>query len=401
MKARALFDRLADADGQLARRIVARQNSAAAAVLPRLSNTANHGGIWMALAGATAILGDRAGRRAAMRGLVSVGIASAVANGLLKPLFPRTRPPVDPGALPSIVRRPTSSSFPSGHAATAFAFAGGVSIEAPALRVPFSVLAASVAYSRITTGVHYPSDVLAGATIGLATAAVTTKIWPRIDPTPADARLAPAWSITEPSPNGDGLVLVVNAAAGPAAHEATLDTIEGAFPNIKVVLVEDAAALDAEFAKAATDAVALGVLGGDGTIGAGAAAALEAAIPLVVFPGGTLNHFARDLGVDDLDDAIAAVKSGQLVQVDTATIDGRTSSTLRVSEATHILSKHRKVRGPDRQMARRHRRAGGCAPQWGAHRGRTQWRTSDDLDDLLRQLCLRSSGFRSFVTHPP
>jgi undecaprenyl-diphosphatase len=171
--------------------------------------------------------------------------------------------------------------------------------------------------------VHYPGDVLAGAAIGLTTAAVSTKIWPRVDPTPAAARVALHRSTVEPSPDGAGLTLVVNAASGPSAHDDALTTIEAAFPEIDVVLVEDPSDLDVEFAKAATDSVALGVLGGDGTIGAGAAAALDAEIPLVVFPGGTLNHFARDLGVDELDDAISAVKEGQLVEVDVATIDGR------------------------------------------------------------------------------
>ncbi len=196
-------------------------------------------------------------------------------------------------------------------------------MEAPAISVPVWPIAAGVAYSRITTGVHYPSDVLAGAAIGMSAAAVTTKIWPRIDPTPAAARPVPTRFTTEPSPEGDGLTLVVNASSGPSSYEGDLGAIQSALPKVDVVLVEDPATIESRLAEAAQAAYALGVLGGDGTVGAGAAAALENDIPLVVFPGGTLNHFARDLGVDNLDDAISAVAEGQLVEVDISTIDGR------------------------------------------------------------------------------
>jgi membrane-associated phospholipid phosphatase len=55
---------------------------------------------------------------------------------------------------------------PSGHAASAFAFAAGVASEAPVPGGLLIALAALVAYSRVHTGVHYPSDVVAGAVIG-------------------------------------------------------------------------------------------------------------------------------------------------------------------------------------------------------------------------------------------
>jgi undecaprenyl-diphosphatase len=64
---------------------------------------------------------------------------------------------------------PTSTSFPSGHSASAFAFAQGVSSVAPGLSVPLHAAAAAVAYSRVHTGVHYPGDVVAGSLIGIVT----------------------------------------------------------------------------------------------------------------------------------------------------------------------------------------------------------------------------------------
>ncbi len=320
---RPILQSLLSVDTDLARRATNRNDPFVATGLARLSNAANQSKLWIVVAGASAAFGGRSGRRAALRGLLSVGLTSAITNGALKPLFPRKRPPVDPADLPSIVRRPRSSSFPSGHAASAAAYATATAMEAPALAAPVAALAAGVAYSRISNGVHYPSDVVVGAAIGAAIAGATTKIWPRVDPKPAAVAKVQSKLVAEPSPTGDGLTLVVNAKAGSSDNDDDLATIREALPAARIVHIEDASTLEDEFARAAADAIALGVLGGDGTVGAGAAAALDAGIPLVVFPGGTLNHFARDLGVDTIADAISAFRDGQLVEVDVATIDGR------------------------------------------------------------------------------
>jgi membrane-associated phospholipid phosphatase len=64
------------------------------------------------------------------------------------------------------------SSFPSGHAASAFAFAYAVGRHLPGLAVPIRLLAGGVAYSRIHTGVHYPGDVVIGSILGAGTAAM-------------------------------------------------------------------------------------------------------------------------------------------------------------------------------------------------------------------------------------
>ena len=58
------------------------------------------------------------------------------------------------------VPMPTSTSFPSGHSASAAAFAVAVSDVVPALRVPLGAVAGTVAFSRVYVGVHYPGDVL-------------------------------------------------------------------------------------------------------------------------------------------------------------------------------------------------------------------------------------------------
>jgi len=66
------------------------------------------------------------------------------------------------------VKMPTSTSFPSGHSASGFAFAAGVAEAIPALGVPLRGLATAVAYSRVHTGVHYPGDVIVGSLVGMA-----------------------------------------------------------------------------------------------------------------------------------------------------------------------------------------------------------------------------------------
>jgi undecaprenyl-diphosphatase len=70
---------------------------------------------------------------------------------------------------------PTSASFPSGHSASAFAFASGVAARLPVVAMPVHGLAGAVAYSRVHTGVHYPGDVLVGSVLGTMIAQITTR----------------------------------------------------------------------------------------------------------------------------------------------------------------------------------------------------------------------------------
>lgn len=104
---------------------------------------------------------------AALSGLIAVGAAAGLTS-LLKSSFDRVRPALaDPG-IEALVPTPDSASFPSGHAATAFAAAIAVGAFYPRLRWPLLGLAAVVGLSRIYLGVHYVLDVLAGAALGLA-----------------------------------------------------------------------------------------------------------------------------------------------------------------------------------------------------------------------------------------
>jgi membrane-associated phospholipid phosphatase len=151
-----------------------------------LSSAADHGLLWLFFGASRAA---RAGDPAvALRMGAALGVESMLTNGPIKACFRRVRPADEhppEGPLPYGMHRPISSSFPSGHAASAFAFAGAVAGTVPVLGAPLRGLATAVAYSRVHTGVHYPGDVIVGsvvgATIGEATALATRALRRRRD----------------------------------------------------------------------------------------------------------------------------------------------------------------------------------------------------------------------------
>src|SRR5690606_39024921 len=164
-------ERYRTADRALFERSGALRPSPADPLLRDLGRAADHSVLWVACAAVCAAAGGHA-RRGAVRGLLSVAGASALTHGLPKPLPPRRRPPArtDPKFARRTVPIPRSSSFPSGHAASAAAFATGMALESPAAGAVLAPLAAAVAYSRVHTGVHWPGDVVVGAAVGATVA---------------------------------------------------------------------------------------------------------------------------------------------------------------------------------------------------------------------------------------
>lgn len=142
-----------------------------------LSHAANYSRLWMGSAAAIALVGGRAGRRAAVQGLTSVAVTSSVVNLAVKRIGRRQRPDRAGEDVPAArhVVMPTSLSFPSGHSAAAFAFATGVGNRLPVVAVPLHAIAGVVAYSRVHTGVHHPSDVVVGSVLGTVLAQLTTR----------------------------------------------------------------------------------------------------------------------------------------------------------------------------------------------------------------------------------
>lgn len=151
--------------------------------LRRLTDAANYSRLWLGIAAVLSLLGGRLGRRAAVNGLVAVGVASATVNLGVKSWADRPRPDRDEDRLADRreARMPSSSSFPSGHSASAFAFAAATGDTLPVLALPLRLLAGAVAYSRVHTGVHYPGDVVVGSLIGAGVGDMTATVgrWAR------------------------------------------------------------------------------------------------------------------------------------------------------------------------------------------------------------------------------
>lgn len=153
-----------------------------------LSSAADHSVLWHAL-GAWRGLRTGDARNARRLGLI-MAAESAITNGPIKAMFRRVRPTDGPGTkdapgeqdgpLPYGLRRPITSSFPSGHATAAFTAAVVLSDRRS---FPFYFgLAGAVAASRVYVRLHHASDVLAGAALGLAFGMVARKVLPVSSP---------------------------------------------------------------------------------------------------------------------------------------------------------------------------------------------------------------------------
>ncbi|GGS21733.1 phosphoesterase [Streptomyces aureoverticillatus] len=314
-------------------------------VLPRLSHSANHGLLWFGVAAGMWAVGGTRERRAAVRGVASLALASATVNTFGKRAVRRTRPVLD--AVPVIrhlPRQPITSSFPSGHAASAVAFTVGAALESRRWGAAIAPVAASVAFSRVYTGVHYPSDVLAGAGLGAGAAFAVRGLVPSRSQLPPPARPradAPAL------PDGEGLFVVVNPSSGAQPQLADpVRQLKIALPRAEVIIYEpDAGPLPTVIAEAARDAArcggVLGICGGDGTVNAAVVPALEYGVPLMVLPGGTFNHFAADLGTESVAEACAAVARGTAVRVDVGRVSPLLAPHSRAgaeTEPVHFLN---------------------------------------------------------------
>jgi membrane-associated phospholipid phosphatase len=143
-----------------------------------ITDAANHSKPWFVIAAGLAVFGGPQGRLAAIAGVSSIGVTSLVVNQPMKLARRRVRPDRIDLGVPQTrwVPMPASTSFPSGHSASAAAFAVSVGHLLPGIRWPLRAAAATIAFSRVYTGVHYPGDVIVGVTTGAVLGAVTSRL---------------------------------------------------------------------------------------------------------------------------------------------------------------------------------------------------------------------------------
>lgn len=108
--------------------------------------------------------------------MAALGAESTIVNGPVKSLFRRNRP-VSDVPRPHRLRKPKTTSFPSGHASAATVFAIVAGEDDPLRRV-YVALAATVALSRVYVRIHYASDVVGGAVVGAVLGTAWRRMWP-------------------------------------------------------------------------------------------------------------------------------------------------------------------------------------------------------------------------------
>ncbi len=290
----------------------------------QLTSFADNGVLWWTLAGVLAVTRRR---RAAVRGLLSLLAASALTNLIAKQVFGGDRPLLaDVPIGRRLPKHPITPSFPSGHSASAAAFAAGVALERPRIGAAIAPVALGVGYSRLHTGAHWLSDVVGGLALGAGGGRASARSWCRRSPaSPSCRRRTRRSTVALPaSADGAGVFIVVNRVVG---HErrcapTRCRVIAERLPPPRCIVLDDgerSARGRARGARArAVPPRILGVCGGDGSVAAVAHEAVAAGLPLLVVPGGTFNHFARTAGAASVDLAIDALQRGEGVRADVA-----------------------------------------------------------------------------------
>jgi undecaprenyl-diphosphatase len=194
-----VLDTLLHADAEIGEAVAQIRTAPLTAVLVVASAAWVKGPLFVAFAALRDVSQRRLLPLYALATVTALLLASLVTD-VLKRTFDRARPPHGSDPVSALVDLPTSASFPSGHASTAFAAAVALAVLMPRWRVPALAIAATVGFSRIYLGVHYTLDVfvgaLLGAAIGYAVARAAQRLMPQ-DEAPVSSVVS-GISYTEP-----------------------------------------------------------------------------------------------------------------------------------------------------------------------------------------------------------
>ncbi len=288
---------MAATDARLLTRAAATRTPTADRVFGAASQAANRSMLWLVLAAVLAMVGRRRGRRAAADGILALGLASGAVNGPLKFLWRRARPSSPVTDAPDhVLAMPGSFSFPSGHTASAFAFATAVTRVLPVAGIPVLAAAGVVGYSRIHTGVHYPSDVLAGTGIGVLAGITAPRLLAKTR-THRDENQKSAGPADNGVPRRAVLLTSSHAGSAGGLDRARAAMLAAGFSIAEEIPVQNAHDLTGWITRPAEQVPLIVAAGGDGTVGAAADLVTGTGAILAVLPLGTSNDFARSLGI--------------------------------------------------------------------------------------------------------
>ncbi len=241
--------------------------------------------------------GGRFGRRAALRGVGAALVTRAFAS------------------LPRVGGIEATTAAASGYAV-------GAAMELPLPGVLLAAAPGLIGLAHVRAGRARTDAILAAAAVGAGVAVASRRVWPVAPRTAAELRPAGGTRRHLATPDGNTVAVVVNAGAGSDESDGPAEHLRQSLPEARLVEHEEGDDLLELLEDAASNAKVLGAMGGDGTLNAAAGIAHGRGIPLLALPGGTLNHFARDAGLESADDAIEALGNGEVVTVDLASIDG-------------------------------------------------------------------------------
>jgi undecaprenyl-diphosphatase len=148
--------------------------------MPVISRMGNGGLVWIAIA--ALLMTCRKYRTAGLMVICAVALGAVLGEVFLKNIFQRARPFAAFPHFELLIERPlTRYSFPSGHATSSFAAAGTIlrTVDRRLIKVPVLFLACAVAFSRVYLMVHYPTDIVGGILLGLLSAYIVYRLFPR------------------------------------------------------------------------------------------------------------------------------------------------------------------------------------------------------------------------------